>query len=167
MTLFGKRSIDWRLPISQRGNNPVKRLRRSLQFSLLGRRIRFFIQGACIAVLSVFLGGQHWAYSQTGSTVDGPSVNNRVSAGEVKPHFVDLLTDFERKLEQQAQQAELLSSGRKASRRSLLFWRRSKAALILWLLRRPTLDASGNSSQKPSGAMVCVKRCRLMNGLIP
>jgi transglycosylase-like protein with SLT domain len=40
--------------------------------------------------------------------MDGSSVNNRSSVEEVKPPFVDLLAAFERKLEQQAQQAELL-----------------------------------------------------------
>jgi len=86
----------------------MKRPRR--QFSRIGRRVRAFIQGAGIVVLSVFLGGQHSAYSQAVSTVDASSLNNRSSVEEVKPPFVDLLAAFERKLEQQAQQAELLAS---------------------------------------------------------
>ena len=135
MTLFGKRSIDWKPPISQRGYNPVKRPRRSLHFSPVGGRVSAFIHGTCIAALSVFLGGQHSAYSQTGSTVDGPSVSNRVSAGEGKPHFVDLLTDFERKLEQQAQQAEFLIKAQQLREEGEILLQRGDADCISQICR--------------------------------
>jgi len=70
------------------------------------------MRGTYMAVLSVSLGGQHPAYSQAVSAMDGPSVNNQPSAEEGKSPFVDLLAAFEQKLDHQAQQAELLVKAR-------------------------------------------------------
>lgn len=86
----------------------MKRRRRIVRNSVTAAMNGLLKHAAGVAVLTVFLGCLPPAHSQTLSSMDAPSANNRTSAREVKPQFLDFLADLQRKLDQQAQQAELL-----------------------------------------------------------
>src|SRR2546425_6616745 len=129
----------------------MKRPRRRLQLLMVQYQVWAFRRGACIATLSVLLGSQHPAHSQPVSGVNGPSVNSRAPAEEAKPHFIDLLTDLQRKLDQQAQQAELLVKAQHLREEGEILLRSGemqtaslKFDAALRLLETPeTLDPSG------------------------